>query len=327
MGAPDWLRFLPLGFPSANAVVTTRGARVLFDSGYGSDLPRMEAALAGAGLAPGDLDLVVNTHWHSDHVGGNAGLQGRHGVPVAASRSDAEAVNARRADACLAEWLDQPVEAYRVDRPLDPGDRITAGPAEWVAVVAPGHAPGQLAFHQPEEGLLVLGDAVLPGDVGWINLPLDGRGAIDAALATLDRLAGLRVRLALPGHGPPITDLPAALADARARYERMRADPERAGRHACRRMLAFALMVHDGIAPDALVPYLAGRPWVAAHAERVFGTGAEDLAGGLVAEMRSSGAIVERGGRMVCATPHHRPPAGWLRGPGYPRGWRAAASA
>jgi hydroxyacylglutathione hydrolase len=325
--APDWLRFLPLGFPSANAIVTTRGARVLFDTGYGSDLPRLEQALAGAGSGPGHLDLVVNTHWHSDHVGGNAGLQARHGVPIAASRHDAEAVNARRPGACLAEWLDQPVEAYRVDRPLHPGDRLAAGPAEWVAVAAPGHAPGQLAFHQPDEGLLVLGDAVLPGDVGWINLPLDGPGAIDAALATLDDLAGLRVRLAFPGHGPPITDLPAALADARARYERMRADPERAGRHACRRMLAFALMVHDGIPLDGLTAHLASRPWLAAHAERVFGTSPEELAARLVADMRRSGAVGERDGRLVCRTPHHRPPRGWLRGPGYPRGWRAAASA
>ena len=171
-------------------------------------------------------------------------------MPPAACRADAEAVSARHADGCLAEWLDRPLGAYRVDR-----------------------------------------------------------------------------RLAFPGHGPPITDLPAALADARTRYERMRADPERAGRHACKRMLAFAPMVRDGVAPDPLVPYLAGRRWVAAHADAVFGTDTEALARRLVAGMRRSGAIVERGGRIVRATPRHPPPAGWLRGPGYPRGWRAAAAA
>ena len=43
--APAWLRFLPLGFPSANLLVTTEGERVLFDSGYGSDAQRLLGAL------------------------------------------------------------------------------------------------------------------------------------------------------------------------------------------------------------------------------------------------------------------------------------------
>jgi hypothetical protein len=62
VGEPDRLRLLPLGFPSASAMVTTRGARVRLDTGDGSGPPRPGAALGGAG--PG-----VN----------NAGLQARHG--------------------------------------------------------------------------------------------------------------------------------------------------------------------------------------------------------------------------------------------------------
>ncbi len=77
---PAWLRFLPLGFPSANLVVTTEGERVLFDSGYGSDLPRLLGALEAAGAPAGGLDLIANTHWHSDHVGGNGPLQSGYGV-------------------------------------------------------------------------------------------------------------------------------------------------------------------------------------------------------------------------------------------------------
>jgi hydroxyacylglutathione hydrolase len=53
---------------------------VLFDSGYGSDTDRALTALAGAGVPAGTLDLVVNTHWHSDHVWGNRRLQTEHGV-------------------------------------------------------------------------------------------------------------------------------------------------------------------------------------------------------------------------------------------------------
>lgn len=318
---PAWLRFLPLGFPSANLVVTTGGERVLFDSGYGSDLQRLLGALEAAGAPAGGLDLIVNTHWHSDHVGGNGPLQSGYGVPVAAARADAEAVSARDPGACLAEWLDQPVAAYRVDRVVQPGEALRAGRVEWEVLATPGHTPSHLSFHQPELGLLVVGDALHADDVGWLNVALDGPEAAETALATVEALSRLDVRLAFSGHGPVITDPPAAFAAARSRYERMLADPVRAGSHACKRILAFALMIHDGIPLERLDAYLAGCGWLQDHAARVFATTAQALAADLLADLRRVGAVEERDGRLVCRTPHERPPGGW-RAPDLPRDWR-----
>ncbi len=318
---PEWLHFLTADYPSANLIVTEEGERVLFDAGYGSDTSRTIEALAGIGVAAASLDLIVNTHWHSDHVGGNARLQSEYAIPIAAALADAAAVNSCQHDACLAEWLDQPVEQYRVDLALEPKDRLTAGPAEWQVLATPGHTPNHLSFYQPEEELLVLGDAVHAEDVGWINLALDGPEAIGAALRTVEELSQLPVRLALPGHGPAITNPAKTFAAARSRYERMRADPQRAGWHACKRIFAFALMIHDGIPLGEVTGYLTTRPWLADHAAIVFGTDAESLTADLLAEMRRTGAIEERDGRLFCRTPHHRPPAGWRRHPGYPRDW------
>jgi hydroxyacylglutathione hydrolase len=108
MGPPRWLRFVERLFPSSNMVVIAGDKPVLVNTGYGSDLARTEGLLAERGIGPADLSLVVNTHHHSDHVGGNAGLQGRHGAPVAAHRWEAEMVNSRDPEACSARWLDQP---------------------------------------------------------------------------------------------------------------------------------------------------------------------------------------------------------------------------
>lgn len=324
---PAWLHFLPIGYPSANVIVTDDGERVLFDAGYGSDTSRTIEALANIGLAADSLDLIVNTHWHSDHVGGNARLQSQYGIPIAAALGDADEVNSCHPDACLSEWLDQPVEEYRVDRALQPGDRLTAGPDEWEVLATPGHTPNHLSFYNARERLVVLGDAVHADDVGWLNIALDGPNAIDDALRTVESLRRLPVRLALPGHGPAIDDPPTAFAAAHARYERMRADPRRAGWHACKRILAFALMIHDGIARDDLEAYLTARPWLVDHAAAVFDTTAESLAVDLLAEMQRAGAVEERDGRLFCRTPYHRPPEGWRRHPGYPRDWLGASEA
>ena len=322
--APSWLHVLPVGFPSANLIVTDEGDRVLFDSGYGSDRGRIEAALAGAGVPASTLELVVNTHWHSDHVGGNAWLQTEHAVPVAAASADAKSVNSCRLDACLAEWLDQPVEQYRVDRVLLPGDLVTAGPVEWQVLATPGHTPNHLSFYQPEEKILVLGDAVHVDDVGWINLALDGPTAIDAALGTVDNLSQLPIRVALPGHGPVITEPAHAFAMAHATYQKMQADPQRAGWHACKRIFAFALMIHDGLPIDDIDTYLTSRQWLIDHASTVFHTTPAVLSAELLAEMRRAGATEERDGQLYCRTPHHRPATGWRRQSGYPGDWLGA---
>jgi len=302
-----------IGHPSSNLIVTSEGRRVLFDAGFGSDAALITRALDAAGTPAAALDLVVNTHWHSDHAGGNSWLQAGHGLPVAAARADAELVNHGLPGACLAEWLDQPVGKYRVDQPLDPDQTLTAGPLDWEVLATPGHTPTHLSFYQADEQLLVLGDAVHASDVGWVNLALDGPGALDAALATVERLAALPVHAALPGHGPAITDPAAAFAAAHARYQRMRDDPQRAAWHACKRILAFALMINDGIPLGSLHSWLASRPWLAGHAAAVFGTAPGELARDLLTEMRRTGAVAERDGKLICLTPHHAPPPSWLR--------------
>ncbi|WP_250282368.1 MULTISPECIES: hypothetical protein [unclassified Frankia] len=126
-----------------------------------------------------------------------------------------------------------------------------------------------------------------------------------------------RIEDTLATAGGPILDPPATFAAAHARYERMRADPQRAGWHACKRIFAFALMIRDGIPLDDVDIYLTRQPWLVDHASKVFDTDAETLAADLLAEMRRTGAVEERGGRLRARTPHRPPAPGWL--PGSPR--------
>ncbi len=134
-----------------------------------------------------------------------------------------------------AEWLDQPIAPYQVDRPLDDDDEIDTGDVTLRVLYLPGHTQGQIALYDPASRTLIAGDALLDHDVGWLNRFREGLCCLYQALDSLERLARLPIDRAYPGHGPPIDDPRTAIDQARRRYESWLDEPEKEAWHACKR--------------------------------------------------------------------------------------------
>lgn len=300
-------------------MVRSQGEALLVDSGYGSDVRRTLELLGRHGLEPGGL-RVFNTHWHSDHVGGNHVLQEQFGATIAAHEAEGRLVNERFADACGADWLDQPVERYRVDQVLAGGAVLDVGSLRLHVVPTPGHSLGHASLFEPRSRVLLGGDALLPGDVAWINPFLDGAGAGELAFGSVAGLRELRPELVVPGHGRLISDVPAAIEDALERYRRLFAEPARLAAHGARRVFGYALMIHGGIPRDELDAYLHARRWVH-DLSGLAGTAPEAFARGLVEGMVRSGSAAWSAERLVSTVPHSEPPEGWLRSAGFPARW------
>jgi len=307
------LLFVQRPFPSCNLILVRGPQPALIDPGFGSDLDRTEELVREAGLDPDGLALVLNTHFHSDHAGADHGLQERHGLQIAAHPWEADMVNRRDPQACSARCLDQPVESYRVHRLLRDGDVVEAGGLRLLAVHTPGHSLGHLAFFLPELGVLAAGDALHADDVPWSNPFQEGAGALHRTIASVQRLVDLGARTVWPGHGPALESLETRAEATIRRLEGWVAEPRRAAWHACKRIFAYALMIHGGLALDQAAGYLSKRGWVRDYAEHVFQQAPSEFASRLVAEMLRSGGALEQDGRLLAATPHRPPAPGWLR--------------
>ena len=318
---PAWATWQRRPFPDANLLLLHGRQAALVDSGF---VGHAHETAEWVRAQTGRLALVVNTHWHSDHVGGNALLQ-TAGAGIAAATPDAHALARRDPGCCQAEYLDQPVAPYTVDEPLHDGQVVRLGDADWQVVHTPGHTPGHLSLWQPEERLLVVGDALSDYDVGWVNLALDGPDATATAIASLHRLVDLNPHVLLPAHGPIPADPGAALAAAIRRAQRLVDDPGGAVWYGARRILAFALMIRDGIPAADVEPYLNARAWLT-DAARLLARPQEALAAELVDTMLRSGAAVVRDGRLYAAAEHTPVAAESLRVP-FPRAWPAASPA
>lgn len=299
VGLPDWLDFRPRLFPSCNFAWLRGPQPILVDTAFGTDL---EATLA---LLPDEPALVLNTHWHSDHVGGNAGLGHRFGMPIAASVTEGSRVNAGDAESFGSDWLDQPVDTYRVDRLLEPGELLDTGAATLRVVPAAGHSPGQIALFEDRSKVLIAGDAILASDVTWINPFLDGADALETAIATLERIGLLDAHVAVAGHGEVIEDVADCIKGSLERLRLWRQDPARMAFHGSRRIFSFALMVHGGFPRSQLMPYLQARRWVHDFAP-LAGLPSQEFAERVVSDLLRSGAAQWEEDRLISTVPHSR---------------------
>lgn len=67
--------------------------------------------------------------------------------------------------------MDQPVDPYRVDQLVEPGELLETGVVSLRVVAAGGQSLGQIALFEERSRLLVAGDAILARDVTWLGTP------------------------------------------------------------------------------------------------------------------------------------------------------------
>lgn len=261
--ALDGLSVLERGWLSSNNLLIhpARGepGALLVDTGHVNHAAQTEAlvrhALRGAPLA-----RIVNTHLHSDHCGGNATLQRAFGAPLAIPPGEAAAVRAWDEAALSYRATGQRIERFAPDTTLVPGEAFVAGGREWQVLAAPGHDPHSVILFDAAHGVLVSADALWQQGFGVVFPEVAGEPGFDDVGATLELIAGLPVRVVVPGHGAPFTDVGAALQRARARLAGMQADPARHAKHALKVLLKYHLMEEGAQALEPLLAWAEATP-------------------------------------------------------------------
>ena len=244
----DWLS-------ANNVLLQSRDGHVLVDSGYSSHSP-LTLALVARALDGAPLARLVNTHGHSDHVGGNAAIKQAFGCAIAFPAAEADLVDRWDTTALLYDYADQHAPRFGVDERLHAGATQVWGELEWRMLAAAGHDMGALVFYNPEHRILVSGDALWQNGYGFVMPQCMAPEALPATRATLDMIAALDVRVVIPGHGEAFTDVRAALDRAYRRTDAFAADDTRMARYALKALLAFTLLARRSMAVADLPAYM-----------------------------------------------------------------------
>ena len=317
----DSIIFFQRTFPSANMTLILGDKPLLIDTGFGSDFVETRQLLESVGVPPENLHLVINTHYHCDHVGGNHQLQSQYGLPIATYYTEAKLVNARDAFACSAEWLNQPIEPYTVDQPLRAGDEITSGAVNLQVLHTPGHTLGHISLYESQTQILILGDVVHPDDVAWLNNFREGVGALERMVETLEYLLRLPVKRAISGHGAPHENPTEIMQQAIKRYEKWRKNPEKIAWHAMKRIFIYGIMLTDGLTQAKIRDYLINSPWFIDYTQTYFQAQPEDFVPRFMEEILRSGAAQWVGDKLYPTADFQPLPVAWYPARHMPRHW------
>jgi glyoxylase-like metal-dependent hydrolase (beta-lactamase superfamily II) len=225
----------------------------LVDTGpnSGKALDELQNQLGALGHSIDDLELVIITHQHIDHLGLVEIIAEHSGAAVAALRiaaerlanfsEDAEAEDAFAVELMLRNGIPSEVahalqsvsRSFRgwgsravVTRPLEDGQAMPFANRTLQALHRPGHSPSDTVFWDEERRILIAADHLLPhiSSNPLITRPLDGSGKRSQALVTyiesLKQTREMPAEIVLPGHGDPVVDHVALIDDRLAKHER-----------------------------------------------------------------------------------------------------------
>lgn len=164
---------------------------VIIDTGTGDNIEYVLNSLKKADLNLSDISMILNTHCHYDHVGGNKYFDSR----LAIHEKDAPALETGDPIATAAYMFGRRIEPLKVDFKLTEGDKIH----DFEVIHTPGHTIGSICLYDGET--LISGDTVF-ADGGFGRYDIGGD--LSMLKQSLERLSKLDVKYLLPGHGPAV---------------------------------------------------------------------------------------------------------------------------
>jgi glyoxylase-like metal-dependent hydrolase (beta-lactamase superfamily II) len=246
----------PFAVGRVNCYLIEDDPLTLVDTGpnSGKSLDELEHQLADLGRSIADIELVVLTHQHIDHLGLVEIIAARSGADVAAIDvvvpfvenfgDDIEADDKFAASLMLSHGIPEDVvvalrsvsRSFRawgakakVTRPLHDGEELKLRDRSLEVQHRPGHSPSDTVFWDADREMLICADHLIAhiSSNPLISRPLDGSEerphALMIYIESLRKTRELPARILLPGHGEPITDH-RALIDERFALHRKRSE-------------------------------------------------------------------------------------------------------
>ncbi|NOQ56039.1 MAG: MBL fold metallo-hydrolase, partial [Nanohaloarchaea archaeon] len=169
--------------------------KVLIDAGLGFHKKILEKALTSLNITPDDIERVIFTHAHYDHVGGASSFKK---AKIAIHTDDAEIMETGDNNKSCAFAFGKKLTKTKIDLKLIDSDIIRIDDIALKVIHTPGHTDGSICLYDKNKKILFTGDTIFLNAIGRTDLPgSDGKKMAES----LHRLKDIHITTILPGHG------------------------------------------------------------------------------------------------------------------------------
>jgi glyoxylase-like metal-dependent hydrolase (beta-lactamase superfamily II) len=199
---------------------------VMIDSGDGtnSSMKKLSDELETLGFELNEISMIINTHEHIEHFGGNATIKDVSGARILAHKLAAPLIeDMRKQMPSKSDLMDIPEEissSYRkfrfamyedlkttnVDVRLQGNESILIDDSSLKVIYTPGHTRGHICIYEEEDEILFAGDMVIENGTPDTGALPGQYGDMTDFLNSLHRLKDLKIKRLLQSHGEEVSD-------------------------------------------------------------------------------------------------------------------------
>ncbi len=183
---------------NCNTFLIRGEVNTLIDPGHSKHVPDLLRQMEADGISPEEIDLIILTHCHPDHLEGLDAFM-NHPVEIAMNREEERYL--KESGKVLFEMMGQSMPEFRIDFYLKEGD-LHLGKELFHIYETPGHSPGSISIYSPQRKVLFTGDLVFYGGIGRTDF-LEGNSKL--IKESIGRMSHLDIEILLPGHGEFVT--------------------------------------------------------------------------------------------------------------------------
>lgn len=297
---PASMLVLERGWLSANNILFFDGDQAtLVDSGYVTHAEQT-VELVHHALAGRQLSRLINTHSHSDHIGGNAALKDAFDCEIIVPSGLHAVIAEWDKDALLLSPLGQQSARFQHDRLIGANDEVEMGGLNWQALAVPGHDMEALAYYNPEKRILISGDALWENGFGVIFPELLGEAdGLTSTHETLEMLSRLPIDVVIPGHGRPFSTVDAAFERAFRRLANFRNNIDQLAWHAIKVIVSFAMIERQRLPKADFPAFVRGLPFAMDVNARFLNLSSDALVSGVERQLLLVNALRREDGFLV----------------------------
>jgi len=185
----------------SNIYLVIGSRTALIDTGTGSENSRNIAKIKEV-LEGRDLDMIILTHFHIDHIGGLKDMQDVFGAEAFAGSGDAPFIESGDPAYTLSGWFGIDLEHTEVTELME-GDVMDLGEHRLRVINTPGHTCGGICLYDEVTHSLFSGDTVFGSGIGRTDFPT---GSEKELRNSLKKLSGIDIGKLYPGHMEIVSD-------------------------------------------------------------------------------------------------------------------------